>query len=107
MFRFIVFNPLKERALERFADPQSPVEMATFSSTPIASTYYQVKVGGDVAALKGIMKALLAMDAANGQALDHDFIRDPHQWFRGPCRRPGIDLLDGDRAHQRSCSRRS
>jgi hypothetical protein len=29
----IVFNPLKERALERFADPQNPIEMATFSST--------------------------------------------------------------------------
>jgi molybdopterin-dependent oxidoreductase alpha subunit len=70
----IVFNPLKERALERFADPQNPVEMATLSATPIASTYYQVKVGGDVAALKGIMKALLAMDEASGDVLDHEFI---------------------------------
>ena len=43
----IVFNPLKERALERFADPQNPIEMASFSATPIASTYHQVKVGGD------------------------------------------------------------
>jgi molybdopterin-dependent oxidoreductase alpha subunit len=33
-----------------------------------------VKVGGDVAALKGIMKALLAMDQADGSTLDHDFI---------------------------------
>lgn len=70
----IVFNPLRERALERFADPQNPVEMVTLGSTRIASTYYQVKVGGDVAALKGIMKALLAMDAAPGGALDHEFI---------------------------------
>ena len=28
----IVFNPLKERALERFTDPQNPVEMATLGS---------------------------------------------------------------------------
>lgn len=70
----IVFNPLKERALERFADPQNPVEMVTRGSTPIASTYYQVKVGGDVAALKGIMKALLAMDGASGSVLDREFI---------------------------------
>jgi molybdopterin-dependent oxidoreductase alpha subunit len=70
----IVFNPLRERALERFADPQSPMEMATFGSTRIASTYHQVKVGGDVAALKGIMKALLVMDQASGPVLDHDFI---------------------------------
>lgn len=36
----IVFNPLRERALERFADPQNVMEMATRRSTPIASTYY-------------------------------------------------------------------
>jgi formate dehydrogenase accessory protein FdhD len=29
----IVFNPLKERALQRFAAPQDPIEMATFGST--------------------------------------------------------------------------
>jgi molybdopterin-dependent oxidoreductase alpha subunit len=73
----IVFNPLKERALERFADPQNPVEMGTFDSTPIAKAYYQVKVGGDVAALKGVMKALVAMDdAANGEVFDHAFIAE-------------------------------
>ncbi|WP_241640878.1 molybdopterin-dependent oxidoreductase, partial [Rosenbergiella epipactidis] len=26
----IVLNPMKERALERFADPQNPIEMATY-----------------------------------------------------------------------------
>jgi molybdopterin-dependent oxidoreductase alpha subunit len=66
----IVFNPLRERALERFADPQSPVEMSTFSAKAIASSYHQVRVGGDAAALKGIMKALLALDGA----IDHAFI---------------------------------
>ena len=66
----IVFNPLKELALERFADPQDPVEMGTLGSTPIATSYYQVKVGGDAAALKGIMKAVLAIDGA----LDNEFI---------------------------------
>lgn len=70
----IVLNPLRERALERFADPQNIVEMATYSSTPIASTYYQVRAGGDAAALKGIMKALLALEAQRGDVLDRDFI---------------------------------
>jgi molybdopterin-dependent oxidoreductase alpha subunit len=72
----IVFNPLRERALERFADPQSIVEMATFSSTNIASTYYQVRAGGDAAALKGIMKALLALEAQRGNVLDRPFIAE-------------------------------
>ncbi|MDQ0086477.1 molybdopterin-dependent oxidoreductase alpha subunit [Variovorax boronicumulans] len=70
----IVLNPLRERALERFQDPQAALEMATFRSTRIASTYFQVKAGGDAAALKGIMKALLEMDAAQGNVIDHDFI---------------------------------
>lgn len=70
----IVFNPLRETALERFADPQSVMEMATYSATDIASTYFQVKAGGDAAALKGIAKHLLQLDATRGNVLDHDFI---------------------------------
>ncbi|EOY3720331.1 TPA: FdhF/YdeP family oxidoreductase [Klebsiella michiganensis] len=73
----IVFNPLKERALERFADPQNVIEMATYSSTNIASTYFQVKAGGDAAALKGIAKALLRLEAEQGEVLDRAFI-DEH-----------------------------
>ncbi|GAB4067318.1 FdhF/YdeP family oxidoreductase [Ancylobacter sonchi] len=74
------FNPLRERALERFQAPQNPVEMATLTSTPISSRLFQVKVGGDVAAIKGIMKCLIEADAAARRAeaapvLDWDFIR--------------------------------
>ncbi|VVE64853.1 CbbBc protein [Pandoraea captiosa] len=77
----IVFNPLRERALERFADPQNIIEMATYSSTKIASTYFQVKAGGDAAALKGIMKALLALEATQGNVLDRDFIATHTEGF--------------------------
>ena len=70
----IVLNPLRERALERFADPQDPIEMGTLGSTAIASSYYQLRVGGDAAALTGIMKALIAMDEAGGGVLDREFI---------------------------------
>src|SRR6185369_6326665 len=55
----VAINPLRERALERFAAPQAPVEMVTLSSTRIASEYCQVNVGGDVAVLKGIMKLVV------------------------------------------------
>jgi len=80
----IVFNPLRERALERFADPQNAVEMATMGSTDIASSYYQVRVGGDGAALTGIMKALVALDRVGGgdeDVLDHEFIRAHTEGF--------------------------
>jgi molybdopterin-dependent oxidoreductase alpha subunit len=76
----ISFNPFRERALERFQHPQSPVEMATLSSTQISSRLYQVRVGGDAAAIKGIMKVLVEIDEAaraSGlpEVLDWDFIR--------------------------------
>lgn len=74
------FNPLRERALERFQAPQNPIEMATLTSTPISTRFYQVAVGGDVAVLKGMMKVLVAEDeTARAQelapVLDWDFIR--------------------------------
>jgi molybdopterin-dependent oxidoreductase alpha subunit len=77
----VVLNPLRERALERFAAPQDPVEMATFTSTRIASEYCQVRVGGDVAALKGVMKFVLeaheaAIAANRSPVLDLSFIAE-------------------------------
>ncbi|MBX5167814.1 MULTISPECIES: FdhF/YdeP family oxidoreductase [unclassified Rhizobium] len=76
----VVFNPLKERALEKFAAPQNPVEMAMMSSTPIASAYHQVRTGGDLAALKGMMKRIFERDDADITAggkgfLDREFIK--------------------------------
>jgi len=67
--RIVAFNPLRERGLERFTNPQSPKEMLTGGSTPIASHYYQPKIGGDLAAVKGIAKAIVEADA-----FDRDFI---------------------------------
>lgn len=75
----ISFNPFSERALERFQAPQNPIEMATLTSTPISSRVFQLRVGGDVAALKGIMKACIEADDAaiaadEARLLDADFI---------------------------------
>jgi len=82
----VVFNPLKERSLERFKSPQHPLEMTLGKAVPIASSYYQLKVGGDAAVVMGMMKALLASDAASlaqGGAglLDRDFIREHTSGF--------------------------
>ncbi len=67
--RIVVFNPLRERGLERFTSPQSPTEMLTGASTRLASHYYQPRIGGDLAVAKGLAKAVIEMDA-----LDRDFI---------------------------------
>ncbi len=84
--RILSFNPLRERGLERFADPQSPVEMLSGGSTTITSDYFQLKVGGDIALLKGVIKHLLVLDAqavAQGlpRVLDTDFIAGHTQGF--------------------------
>jgi len=71
----VAVNPMPERALIRFTAPQDIVQMATFGSTEIASEFVHIRIGGDLALLKGIMKILFERDAAGEQVLDHEFIR--------------------------------
>lgn len=75
----ITFNPLRERGLERFTNPQSPVEMLTGGETQISTQYHQVKAGGDIAAMLGIAKFVIEWDDAalavgDPRVLDHEFI---------------------------------
>ncbi|MBZ9674333.1 FdhF/YdeP family oxidoreductase [Mesorhizobium sp. ES1-1] len=62
--KIVTFNLLRERGLERFINPQSPSQMLTGKETKISSQYYQVKNGGDIAALFGLCKALIEADDA-------------------------------------------
>ncbi|CAI1642356.1 Formate dehydrogenase H [Serratia fonticola] len=57
--RIVSFNTLRERGLERFTDPQNPIQMLTPKSSPISSAYFQPNLGGDMAAVRGMVKALL------------------------------------------------
>jgi len=61
--KVVTFNLLRERGLERFINPQSP-QMLTGKETKISSEYYQVRNGGDIAALFGVCKALIEADDA-------------------------------------------
>ena len=72
----VAVNPMPERALIRFAEPQDVVQMATFGSTPIASEFVHIRIGGDLALIKGMMKVMFEREAAGESVLDHDFIRD-------------------------------
>lgn len=88
----VSINPLRERGLERFISPQHPSEMLTGNATQLSSVYYQIKVGGDLAVLKGMMKAVVALDtesrASGGpDVLDRAFIAEHTQ---------GIDDLLAD-----------
>ena len=70
----VAVNPMPERALIRFTEPQDIVQMATFGSTPISSEFVHIRIGGDLAFIKGIMKVMFEREAAGDTILDHDFI---------------------------------
>ncbi|WP_375464005.1 FdhF/YdeP family oxidoreductase [uncultured Methylobacterium sp.] len=79
--KVVVFNPVRERGLERFADPQNTVEMLRGASAPIASHYLQPRLGGDMAAFRGIAKAVFSADDAalaegRPSVLDQAFLAD-------------------------------
>jgi molybdopterin-dependent oxidoreductase alpha subunit len=58
----VTFNPLREPGLVSFVNPLSAVQMLTGRETTISTQYHQVKVGGDIAAITGICKAVIAAD---------------------------------------------
>jgi len=75
--KIVTFNPIREKGLEVFKNPQRPVEMLTPKKTQISTLYLQVKAGGDIAAIMGMIKHVLALEersAPDRPVLDHDFI---------------------------------
>lgn len=72
----VAINPMPERALIKFTEPQDVVQMATFGSTPIASEFVHVRIGGDLAILKGMMKVMFEREAQGEPVLDHAFIAE-------------------------------
>lgn len=79
----VTFNPLKERGLERFANPQSPVEMLSGSATQISQYYFTPNLGGDMACVRGMVKVLLKQHKAaqknNKSIFDLEFINEHTQ----------------------------
>lgn len=72
----VAVNPMPERALIKFAEPQDVVQMATLGFTPIASEFVHIKIGGDLALLKGMMKVIFEREEAGETVLDHDFLEE-------------------------------
>ncbi|HEY4263756.1 MAG TPA: molybdopterin-dependent oxidoreductase, partial [Micropepsaceae bacterium] len=60
--KIITFNPVREKGLEVFINPQNLAQMLTGSETHISCQYHQVKAGGDIAALLGLCKHVLEAD---------------------------------------------
>jgi molybdopterin-dependent oxidoreductase alpha subunit len=82
----ITFNPLRERGLVSFTNPQSPLEMLTRQETAISTQYHQVKPGGDTAVIMGMCKAIFALDdaalaAGEQRVIDIAFIQEHTNGF--------------------------
>jgi molybdopterin-dependent oxidoreductase alpha subunit len=86
----IVFNPLKEPGLMRFANPQSPLQMLTPGDTAMNTQYHQLKAGGDLATLTGLCKTVVALDDAARESggdgvIDHAFVEQHTHGFQAFC----------------------
>jgi molybdopterin-dependent oxidoreductase alpha subunit len=79
----VAVNPLPETGFQRFKHPRDLAHPARAlgallgGGTPIADLYVPVRIAGDLAFLKGVLKALLEMEErAPGTVFDHPFIRE-------------------------------
>jgi molybdopterin-dependent oxidoreductase alpha subunit len=80
--RIVAINPLPETGLNHFKHPQDlknpfrALNVLVGDGTQLADLYVPVRVVGDVAIMKGILKELLEEEERRpGQVFDHDFIR--------------------------------
>jgi molybdopterin-dependent oxidoreductase alpha subunit len=78
--RLVHINPLPEIGMTKFKHPQHVLGWLG-SGTTLADMFLQVRINGDVALLKGIMKAVLAEEEKRSGVLDHEFIRDYTEGF--------------------------
>ncbi len=78
--KIVSINPLRETGLTAFKHPQEVTKLLT-KGTPIADLFLQVRINGDVALLKGIMKAMLERERGEGGIFDRDFIDEQTQGF--------------------------
>ncbi len=61
--QLVAINPMKEAGLLGFMNPQQPGGLLGVS-TPLCKLYLQVRINGDLAFFKGLMKELLSLEGA-------------------------------------------
>ncbi|MFI8912536.1 FdhF/YdeP family oxidoreductase [Streptomyces sp. NPDC053513] len=67
-------NPLVEAAARRAIIPHDFKDMATFHATKTSTLNLQVRIGGDMALVRGMAKAILEQSATDPKALDQEFV---------------------------------
>jgi len=89
--KIISINPLAEAGLVEFVDPNPqhysnplkyPVALLADKGIPMADIHLPVRIGGDMAVLKGLMKVILERESEQPSSiLDHEFIRQKTSGF--------------------------
>ncbi|QIG81826.1 FdhF/YdeP family oxidoreductase [Stakelama tenebrarum] len=72
--RIVTFNPIREKGLIEFRNPQSPMEMLAGGKTRISELYFQPRPGSDIAVMMGICKYVIA--EKDGALLDTAFLEE-------------------------------
>jgi molybdopterin-dependent oxidoreductase alpha subunit len=89
--RMMAINPLPEAGLMNFVNPNPqhysnplmyPIALLGNVATPLADLHLPVRIGGDMAVLKGMMKVALERERLNPKTVfDHDFINEKTEGF--------------------------
>ena len=82
-------NPLVEAAATRTIVPHDFVDMALFKPTRTSTLNLQPRIGGDMALVRGMAKAILEQTGADPKAVDREFIErctDGFEEYRELCR---------------------
>jgi molybdopterin-dependent oxidoreductase alpha subunit len=72
--QLVHINPLVEAGSRRTIVPHEFVDMATFHTTRVGTMSIQVRIGGDMALLRGVAKAVLEAAEDDPSLLDREFI---------------------------------
>jgi len=93
--KVIVVNPVREVGLVNFKVPSNPYSM--LFGTPIADQYVQPHIGGDLAMLSGIAKAVDEADGRDDEFLENncdggsDWLKHLRQWtWDEVCEKSGL-----------------
>ncbi len=72
--QIVHINPLVEAAATRTIVPHDFLDMALFKTTRTSTLNLQPRIGGDMALLRGMAKAVLEQSRTDPKALDREFI---------------------------------
>ncbi|MFC7220782.1 FdhF/YdeP family oxidoreductase [Streptomyces polyrhachis] len=79
--KIVHVNPLIEAGATETIIPHEIIDMITMRATPTSNLNLQVRIGGDMALLRGMAKAVLEWSATDPKAIDPEFIERYTQGF--------------------------